>query len=575
MLVFTENQAAFLDYSESSVVLGAPGSGKTLLLIEKAARLAQASKEADEVAFICFSYRSAQFVKKQFGQRYKKLLDKIKFGTVKDFAEEQLVKAENHPINFADNGKVRQLLRQVMKEERFGGSLDEAEHIIRSFRAQLKNPQETEPYVNLYNRYRGLLDQLNLLDRHMIVRQHIVGMDNGTVASCKVKYMLVDNVQDATPIQYRWLQTHLTRGVTLFLVGNDDLTAFGRDGAMGAEFFQKFEKKSNVKQFLLQDNYRTSKRLWPAVSKLPRLIKNRIPKKEKTTANHTGSLVVKECATQSEEITFLVEKLKHLKSKKVGIIVRQDEQAARLTHLLQVRGIEVGSYARPIWENQAAEAVLDLLYVMLNQAKDSQLFNVMSFMRVSTDIQAQLAQKGIQAKDWLVKGAQFPDGLEGSTRELSTFRRNLLSVWQLLQQRKIEPQEGFKAFVFDMLPHLAEDDRRFALLALDILLNIKGSMMEMLPNIRKETMPSIHSSITVAPVREVRNMEFDSVILPFAEAQDWPNQRYQALDTDEGSERRLFYLAVSRAKEDIIASYTDTQSIFLKEMQSSLKSHKG
>jgi superfamily I DNA/RNA helicase len=403
-------------------------------------------------------------------------------------------------------------------------------------------------------------------------------MENETASPCEAQSLLVDNIQDATLLQYRWLMSHLHGGRTLILMGNDDLTAFGLDGAMGQDIFNKLEKNRHVNRFNLAVTYRTPANLLPAIGKIPRLLKSRISKQEKAARTETAELEVKACEDASAQLKMVLQRLHSLRQQdpqaRIGIVARHDEQASRIVHLLRMRGINPASYARMVWENKGAQHVLNLLYIILNQAKETQLFDVLGAFDVTLDVQAQLAQKGLQATGWLANGAPLPQELTGNLHMLATVRRNLLGNWQLIQARKLSPRDAFKALVHDLILNLDEQDRRFALLALDMLLHIEGSLKDVLPRIRKETEPDMSSPVVVAPVREVRNMEFDHLILPFAREGQWPSTAEEFLGMDAEHERRLFYLALSRTKGSVTVTYTHQISPFVQELLSSLKSHK-
>jgi superfamily I DNA/RNA helicase len=572
---FSVEQASILDHAGSSLTVGVPGSGKTTLLIEKAARLAQAADRPGEVALVGFSWRSVLLMKGIFEKRYKNLAEKVHFGTIKDLAQVELEKTADQPIVFADNARVRELVRYAMQGQKFPGTLDEAEHIVRTFRSQLKSPRENERHYPLYERYQHLLEQSGAIDRHGIIRQHIISMENETAAACGAKYLLIDNIQDATPLQYRWIMSHLHGGTTLILMGNDDLTAFALDGAMGQEVFHKLEKNKHIQRFDLAVNYRTPASLLPAIGKIPRLLKNRISKQEKAARKKEAEFEVESCEDASTQLKTVLRRLQSLREQnpkaRVGIVARHDEQASRIVHLLRMRGINPASYARLVWENKGAQHVLNLLYLILNQASKEQLFDVLGTFGVSLDVQAQMVQKGLQAKGWLVNGAPLPEGLTGELHLLATVRRQLLGNWQLIQARKLSPRDAFKALVHDLILNLDQQDRRSALLALDMLLHIEGSLKDVLPRIQQETAPDMKSPIVVAPVREVRNMEFDHLILPFAREGQWPSMAEEFLGMDAEHERRLFYLALSRTKGSVTITYTHKISPFVQEMLSSLK----
>ncbi|MFZ2620104.1 MAG: UvrD-helicase domain-containing protein [Alphaproteobacteria bacterium] len=578
-LVFSDEQHKALSHTGSCLLVGTAGTGKTTLLLEKTARAVQ-KYGANQVAVLGFAWRSTQLMKAQFAEQFPQYAGQVFFGTIRDVAHQALEK-NGTLVKFIPNHEVRALIQKAMVQEKFEGTLEEAEHIIRTFRSRLKNPQESERHYPLFVKYRELIDATGGVDRHTMIRKHILAMDKGEAEPAPVQAMVVDNMQDATPLQKRWLQTHLAHGVTLLMAGNDDLTAFGLDGAMGAEALREVADLEGVSKFELTLNYRTPPELLPALSKLPRLLRERVAKTEKSApeaAAFKGHLQVFGCDDRAGEINVILQHIQTLNKRQgrvqVGLIVRDDQQANELAHLLNLRGIRTANWARLVWENPAAHVVLDILYVLLNQAKESQLFNVLSAFGVGAEVLAQLAQAGVQATGWLAEEAPIPANLKGEIGAFMAVRRQLLGMWSLLRDRKTTPREAFKALVFDVLTHAKKEDKPLILLALDMLLHVDGPLVEKLQTLQQETLPDMASPIVVAPVREVRNMQFQQVILPFANDAVWPPRAGKILGTDMEHERRLFYLAVSRTQGGLIVTHTGVPSLFVQDIQAALKTFK-
>jgi superfamily I DNA/RNA helicase len=77
------------------------------------------------------------------------------------------------------------------------------------------------------------------------------------------------------------------------------------------------------------------------------------------------------------------------------------------------------------------------------------------------------------------------------------------------------------------------------------------------------------AQVLVAPTREVRNMEFDCVFLPFATKNIYPYP-YKVMGTKHAGDRRKFYLAMTRAKSTLIISYNDKPSPYVKDIEAAL-----
>ena len=121
-----------------------------------------------------------------------------------------------------------------MAAQSFKGTVHEADHIVRNYKSRAKKVPESEPHYPLYRAYQSELEAGNLADRHDLVRNHLLAIRAETGKPLPVDVLLVDNVQDATEIQLLWIRAHLAAGTRVIMAGDDDITAFGRDGIITA-----------------------------------------------------------------------------------------------------------------------------------------------------------------------------------------------------------------------------------------------------------------------------------------------------------------------------------------------------
>ena len=576
-----------LSEGKNVVAIGGPGTGKTMLLIEHAAQIATENPKA-KIALVCFAFRTAKYTENLVAQKYANLLHsgQITVATAKDYAQKALESEKNaEKINFAGNSKVRSMLRIAMSQTHFKGSVNEAEHIIRNFRAQLKNPGPDTRHYPLFEAYKNLMEQAGYIDRHTIIRKHIVAMDNTTVKPAPYTHILVDHIQDATPIQLRWVLAHQKttknkKGAQLLCVGDDDQTLYATNGAMGMAALHKLSKTKGFETITLTEGYQTPKNLAKYVHKMPRLLLERVGKKQTEHNGAPAEFQIKELSDFPTEWEFLQniiqQTLQSSPKAKIGIIVRTHEQAARFAHLCKLANLPHASYARPVWEQYGAQVSLSSLYLLLGQAQPSQLTNVLHVMGVSPKLQAELIQSSHLAEGvgtWLQNGLQLPDIkiTEHITAEniatLRRARRMLSGTWQAIQQRKINPKDAFLALMQQSMPRLSDEHKQYALLATDMLANIQGPLREELQILLTETLPDTTAPIIIAPVRETRNMAFDVLLMPTCHASQWPLMQGAVMTQDTEHERRLFYTALARSKGHIICTSSTGLSPYLGELQ--------
>ncbi len=576
---WSPTQQQVLSYTGSSLVVGGPGTGKTTVLLAQAEALARAGHK---VALVTFAFRSHQYLKSLATPSQQAIWPQLATGTVRDLAIQQLHTA-GHSFSFASNNQVREILRGLIPAQSFPGTLEDAEHIIRAAKARAKKLPEADRYFTLVQAYQARLEELGLADRHDIIRRHVLGMRDGSVPPLPVSYLLLDNLQDATELQLIWLQMHIASGVTLKLTADDDLTAFGPDGAQGEAAITATENWPEITRFNLTETYRIPQSLAPAVGKVARQLKHRISKGLESVNPQPATLRAEVFPNAPAEHAFLAETCaEHARrGQSVGLITRTHFEAACLTHALRKHNLNPASFARLIWEEPTPQIVLSLLYLMLNQANNGHLHLVMLGFSVPPTTTAYLFQSGLDASSWAAQGYPLPPMPQESPTTVAAvqqLRRALRSASQLLRAatsgapETMNPRSVFKALVAELLPHLPESEHPAALLATDMLLGLSGKLTEVLPRVRTETLPDMSSPITVAPVREVRNQQFSTVIMPYASVGNWPSRGTPLLGTDADHERRLFYLAITRSQGNLLFTrHTPEATPFVAELQQSLK----
>ncbi len=556
-------QADALLSSESYVLLGCPGSGKTTALLEKARLLATAGQR---VILTTFAFRVLENLKQRGAPALTPHIASglLKVGTLYDLAL-QAVQQGGIQLNFASNNQVRQLLRQLMAEESFPGTLEEAEHIIRSARGRAKRLPESDRFYPFVNAYKTKLDSLGLSDRHDLIRRHVLGMKEGSLPVLATDWLLLDGLQDATELQLIWLQLHHTHGVRLALTADDDLTAFGRDGAQGAAAIQQVQGWE-LETHTLPASHRLTATLAPKLAKQSRLLRLRLNKPQTTVAaplaTQAGGLLPPLSHRTYPHLPVLHADLLDIaqqyqqQGQRLGLITYDDLSAAILTHQLQARGLNPASFARLIWEEPIPQVILASLHILLGQATPQ--YCMLLLLGLGLPAAQVMHWQGLgvlNAPDWLAQGAPLPLGAVSSptVQNLAQqIRFALRSADTLWQHRTLPPTTIFKALWADLLPLIPNADQAQALLALETLLSLSGKLNEVLPRVMTETLPNMNSLITVGPVREMRNHQFDGAVLVNAAEGVWPPPISPTLGADHDHERRMWLLACSRTRGGLL-----------------------
>jgi superfamily I DNA/RNA helicase len=572
MQITSEQKQAIQATGFPIAVIAGPGTGKTTTLVEKAAYLLESGKYAPgEIFIVVFNLQSHFLLMEKLKKRLGERANGIVCGTIRDFAW-QALQASGDEREVADYTLVRRTLRKAMQAEGFTGTVQEAEQIIYKFKGLPRRPSANDPYVDLLTTYREMLKNENKVDRHDVVREHIMTMRNKGSKPCPAKYLLVNNLQDATHIQYIWLVDHMNAGAELCTFGNDEQAVFGPFGGLGSKVYDLIEEMKEIRQFDLKTNFRTPQNIAAAAIGAIKDCRSEITEDSVSSTPAVGMLAVEKFKTVDAELRWLVEQVPNWLKQydNMAFVVHHDAQVHYLERALQEARIQHSCLAESVWQTPGALVVMDLLSIMIGQGIDPQLRNVLYSYGFKGDLIEAIFAAGIRPQTWLETGeAPGPEVLKASAGDVAAYREfyNKLHECHLaVQGKQVSAREGFRAMVDVMLERLVAEDREAALLATEGLLSIGGNLPDVIKALRKRRAPDPHARVVVGTVQGVRNLEFDHVVVPFMAGPIWPWRGFKSSGMDESNDRRMLYVAMTRSKQAVTLTHSGTASPFIKEV---------
>ena len=221
-----------------------------------------------------------------------------------------------------------------------------------------------------------LLRCYDLLARNQSLREHYQE---------RFKHILVDEFQDTNPLQYRWLKLLAGKNNALFAVGDDDQSIYAFRGATVGnmqELLRDFHVESVIK---LEQNYRSHGNILEAANALISNNRNRLGKNLWTSESGGEPLRVYEAPTDVDEAKFIVEEIQQLKREGVNLaemalLYRSNAQSRVLEHALVSAGLSYRVYGGlRFFERQEIKHALAYLRLMENTEDDNALLRIINF----------------------------------------------------------------------------------------------------------------------------------------------------------------------------------------------------
>jgi DNA helicase-2/ATP-dependent DNA helicase PcrA len=260
-----------------------------------------------------------------------------------------------------------------------------------------------------------LLRCFELLQKNEILRTHY---------QTRFRHILVDEFQDTNQLQYLWLKQLAGPETTIVAVGDDDQSIYAFRGARSGnmrDFEQDFAVDKVIK---LEQNYRSHGNILDAANALIRNNRTRLGKNLWTSEGGGEPLRVYDAATDVEEANFVVEEVRALNGEGVNLsemalLYRSNAQSRVFEHALFSAGISYRVYGGlRFFERQEIKHVLAYLRLVANPDDDGALLRVINFPtrgignRTVEQIQAAAEQSGTSL--WQAACANPPSGRSGS-----------------------------------------------------------------------------------------------------------------------------------------------------------------
>ena len=416
-----------------------------------------------------------------------------------------------------------------------------------------------------------ILHSVKILEKNIDIRQ---------IYSKNFKYILVDEYQDTNFIQSKWLNLLAEKNKNICCVGDDDQSIYSWRGAEIKNFLDFDKIYENTKVIRLEQNYRSSKNILSIASELISNNQNRVGKTLKSTMTE-GDLIKLNCFKNGKDeavgVSEEIEKIKKRYSlNNIAILVRAIFQ----TREFEERFLKIGLPYRIVGGikfYERAEIKDCVAYLrLIHQEKDD-----LAFERIVNNPKRSIGENTIKTIHEYSKKNKI--SLENSARKminenlikpkaklgLSLFL-DLVSKWR--NDLKIKKYNHVKLLqiLLDESGYSAMLKNKKDLENENRLENIKEllSAMKEFDNIESfldhvSLATSIDKDwkgekINMMTMHAAKGLEFDIVFLPGWEEGLFPHQKSIEEKGHNGleEERRLAYVGITRAKKNVIISFS-------------------
>lgn len=593
-----ENQLKAVNHLDGPcMVLAGPGSGKTRVITYRIANMV-VNKNIKPTSILAISFTKASSI--EMKNRTLSLsndfrMNKVTYGTFHSVFFRILRYFENYNIESILDEKTKRIgLKNILKglnienaddDETIGQVINEISYVKnelmdkRDFKSEVLTNDE---FIKVYNFYEEYKQQMNKIDfDDMLIKTYEL-LKNNKAALDRVRsvyrYILVDEFQDINKVQFEALKLIANPSNNIFVVGDEDQSIYGFRGSR-PDFLLEFEEYfSNTKKVLLDINYRSKGEIINIANRLIEKNTNRYEKVIKCGQGNGAKVNYISPEDSEEEAVYIAKDIKnkvqedYTEYTDFAVIYRTNIQSRALVDVFMDMRIPfvVKDSIVTIYDHWAAQDILAYLRIGVNPNSNKDWIRIINkpFRYISKDNlnlikdepdfinslinKCDLHPKQVKTINDLDIDISYVKGL--NPKNAISYIRTTLDydryILDYCTNRKIKTNG-----LIEILNELESSATNFKTIQeyLEHIERVKSEIVDNKNN--KET-----DGVIFTTMHSAKGLEFKNVYIIGANEGTIPHEKSYEIDDEEKKndqieeERRLMYVAITRAEENICIS---------------------
>ena len=573
------------------MVLAGPGSGKTLTIAKRIEYLIMKHKvRPEEILVITFTKYAANEMKNRARSVCGPASYAVTFGTFHGIYY-GILKWAYHldQSNLLSDEEKYRMLRQILAEIEWDQEpeADEEKDYLQELAIEIGNVknncldiEQYEPvkytkslFQKLYLIYEERKKQYRKIDfEDMLVSCRSLFMSRPDILEKwqqKFKYILVDEFQDVNQAQYDVVRMLAAPQNNLFVVGDDDQSVYGFRGAKPGIMMEFMKDYPQAKQILLDVNYRSTGYI---VKGALRVISNnhlRFEKKIEAFKKNEETVHVQEVTDPPQEADYVLEKIKEYKEKNIpytqmAVLYRTNLDARALSEKLMEYQIPftMKEQLNNIYDHFIAQDLM--CYFHLSQGELERRYFLQIANRPKRYISRESMSGGKVSYDSLRKFYKEKDWMVNRIDQLEWDMKMIKDKTPYAAIQYIRKSMGYDEFLKEYAAYRKLDVENLMTILEEIWQNSKGyrTIGEWFNHVEKyrellkgqNQKKADAEGVSLMTMHAAKGLEFDTVFIIEGNEGSTPYKKAQS-DEEIEEERRLFYVAMTRAKRKLTVCY--------------------
>lgn len=571
------------------LVIAGAGSGKTKVLTTRIAYLIENKKvNSENILAITFTNKAAKEMKDRVSNILKRDVRRMHISTFHSFGVE-ILREYGYLVNIDKNFTILdsddslKVIKIIIDDMNLNKTISpkHVKEVISSYKNKLVLPEEAEKntytfeekkIVDIYEKYNKKLYNSNSVDFDdlLLIPYLILDKYNAVLEDFqeKYKYILIDEYQDTNDAQYFLVKMLSAKYKNLFVVGDSDQSIYSFRGANYKNILNFTKDFPNAKVIKLEQNYRSTNNI---LSIANNVIKNNIERSHKDLWSSLGDgekVKFNQLNTEEDEVNYVISEIKKISNQydydDIAIIYRTNAQS-RLFEQLFINNVIpfklVGSFG--FFNKKEIKDLIAYLKLIDNPKDD------ISFLRIVNYPTRGIGNKTIEnlQRKANLSNLSLYESIEEDDKKLILFKNLIeeikdnyenISLKSLVERicEKTNLLETIKKDN-DLESSIREENiKEFITYVDNYEKENNSSLREFLENLilfsdRENNNENEEKKVNLMTVHAVKGLEFKVVFVVGLEESLFPYQLSLENVQDIEEERRLYYVAVTRAKEKL------------------------
>lgn len=578
------------------MVLAPPGSGKTLIVTERTRYLIEESGvRPDQILVITFTRYAAREMKERFerltaGKNYP-----VTFGTFHSIfygilkcaygigannlmsekessvlLQEVLdqTNIESTPEVEDEEELVRELLREV-------GMVKNGLYHLKDFHSKYLTQDEFAEVFRSYEHQKKELKKFDFDD--MLVRCYALFRKKPEILQGwqkRFQYILIDEFQDINRVQYEVIRMLAAPRYNLFVVGDDDQSIYGFRGAKPELMLYMKQEFPSLRTISLTVNYRSTEFITGAAARVILHNDTRFYKRVQSFRGRGQNVHVQEVLDEQEEAQYVTEEIQKkldqgIKPGEIAVLFRAAVQARMISEILSEHRIpfEMRDYVTNFYRHFIVKDMMAYLQLAAGK-RDRSLFlticnRPLRYLARNSMENRQVNFEDLRKfycdKDWML---DIIDQFDVDVRMMKNmapyaaiqYIRKKIGYDDFLKEYAEKHQISWKQLM-DVMAELEERSKNFKSYdEWEIHIAKYTQELEEQQAKARKIKGERENKVQLMTIHSAKGLEFEDVFVIHANEGEIPHQKAEKKDEIE-EERRLFYVALTRAKNNLCISY--------------------